>query len=173
MTIAIPANDHGQIRIFGTDVPLPVGLSGKTPEGFAAAFGYADLDPTYVDVLQLDDLGGLSLADYVRQGYDVTLDAIDAAALATLSGHAVLIMSRATGGKAATLNPAPGIQHVTTCGGTAKISAPDPIVTKAAKGTLEPKAKKKPSNAAMSGRVATVALLFMFGLIGLMVWIAG
>jgi hypothetical protein len=39
--------------------------------------------------------------------------------------------------------------------------------------SLEGKPKKKKSDAAMSGMIATYALLTMFALVGLMIWIAG
>jgi len=45
---------------------------------------------------------------------------------------------------------------------------PDPVAA-----IESPPQKKRPSDAAMSGRVATVALLVMALLVGLMIWIAG
>ena len=51
------------------------------------------------------------------------------------------------------------------------MSAPRTIPTKSATGTL-PQGRKKPSDAAMSGRIATYALLILFALVGLMIWIA-
>ena len=32
MTLTIPANDHGLIRVFKVTDPLPEGLSDRTPE---------------------------------------------------------------------------------------------------------------------------------------------
>ena len=51
------------------------------------------------------------------------------------------------------------------------MNAPRSITTDSAKGTLPP-ARKKPSDAAMSGRIATLALLVLFALVGVMIWIA-
>jgi len=39
MTLTIPANDHGQIRIFALDMVPPDALKDKTPAGIAGAFG--------------------------------------------------------------------------------------------------------------------------------------
>jgi hypothetical protein len=51
------------------------------------------------------------------------------------------------------------------------MAAPRPITTDSALGTVPPK-RKKPSDAAMSGRVATYALLVLFALVVVMIWIA-
>lgn len=174
MTLTVPASDHGKMRVFAVTGDLPEGLATGTPAGFAAAFGAAGLDPTYVDVVNLDDLGEMTLPGYIQQGYDFTLDAVDIAALAPLTGTVVLIMSRAFAGAEVSLTLAPGITHVTTCGDSARMTVAAPLESAGATGSLSPTGGKKPkSDAAMSGRVATIALLAMFALVVLMIWVAG
>lgn len=171
MTVTIPADDFGQIRVFSIPSPMPAGLAEKTPQALSALFGTDALNPDFVDVIDTRDLAGLSLVDYLNQGYDLPADSVDHAALRRIDGPAVLIMSRATAGEAVTLTLAGGVQHVTTCGDATRLSVPDKITSAAATGT-GPVGKAPPSNAAMSGRVATIALLVLFALVGLMVWVA-
>ncbi|WP_386680308.1 hypothetical protein [Loktanella sp. R86503] len=172
MTLTIPANDHGLIRVFKITGPLPEGLSDRTPDAILALFGTDALDPTYIDVVDTRDLSGLTLIDYLNQGYDIPQEATVDPALRDLRGIAVLIMSRASAGRDVTLNLAPQVAHVTTTGAPARLAAPAaPLTSDAATGTVTG-GKAPPSNAAMSGRVATIALLVLFALVALMIWIA-
>ena len=173
MALQIPANDHGQIRVFATDQTLPDDAFDKEPESIAALFG-TDLDPTYVDVIRLSDLGEMPLTTYIAEGYDMAADLVDATVVNGLTGTVVLVLSRASGGREMTLTPTQGLRHVTTYSATQRIVPLEPLVSEAATGTLEgPPAKKPMSNARQSGMVATVALLVMFALVGLMIWVAG
>lgn len=172
MTLTIPANDHGQIRIFTLDMDPPTALKDKQPEGIAGAFGVL-LNPDYVDVLDVAALGEMSLTDYIEQGYDVQPDAADKTALAGLKGWVVLVMSRATDGAETTLDLTPGLHHVTTIGIPLTLTAPNPLDSDAAKGVLTPTTKKPMSDARMGGMVATAALLILFALTALMIWVAG
>ena len=174
MILTIPANDHGKMRVFVVAKPPPDGLVAKTPAGFAATFGAAGLNPDYVDVINLDDLGDMTLPDYITRGYEFSLDDVDLAALSSVTGLVVLVMSRAFSGVALTLTLAPGVTHVTTCGEAVKMSIPTKIETESSAGILSSAPAKAPkSDAAMSGRVAMIALLVMFALVGLMIWVAG
>jgi hypothetical protein len=172
MTLTIPANDHGLIRVFKVTDPLPEGLSDRTPEALLALFGTDALDPTYIDVVDTRDLSGLTLLDYLNQGYDIPPEAAVDPALRDLHGIAVLIMSRASAGRDVTLTLAPQVTRVTTTGAPARLTAPAaPLTSDAATGTVTG-SKAPPSNAAMSGRVATIALLVLFALVALMIWVA-
>lgn len=171
MTVTIPANDHGQIRIFSVPTPAPAGLEEKTPAALQSLFGTDALDTDFIDVVDTRQLAGLSLLDYLHQGYDIPADAADNQALRDVRGVLVLIMSRATGGVATTLTLAPGVTHITTTGDPARLRIPTNTPTASAKGTV-PGGKPAPSQAAMSGRIATIALIVMFLLVVLMIWVA-
>lgn len=173
MTLTIPANDHGQLRIFSLDFPPPDALRDKTIEGLAGAFG-ATLNPDFVDVIDLAALDDMSLIAYLKAGYDLTPDAVDHAALSGLSGWVVLVMSTAFGEDAITLNLTSGLTHITTLGDAASLTALDPLTSDAAKGVATPPTPKPAkSDARIGGMVATVALLMMFALVGIMIWIGG
>jgi len=173
MTLTIPANDHGQIRVFSATGPIVQSLTTDLREGVAIAFGSLALNLDYVDLVDIAALEDMTLADLLAHGYDIEPDGADRTALDAITDHAILVMSRATGGVEVTLSPAEGITHITTCGDAAHLSVPEPIPTEAAKGLIpEPPAKVK-SDAAIGGRVATIALILMFALVGLMIWIGG
>lgn len=165
MTLTIPANDYGQIRVFACDTPV-------TPEMLPDLFG-ARLDTTYVDIVQIADLGALTLTDYIAQGYDLTPDAADKAAVNAVTGTAILVLSRATEGREVTLTLAPGLRHVTTYSPDIRLSPPVSLPHDSAAGIIgDAPAKAPKSDARVGGMVATIALIVMFALVGLMVWLA-
>ncbi|WP_106746350.1 hypothetical protein [Yoonia maritima] len=173
MQLNIPANDHGQIRVFATDLPLPPEVTGKSPDAITGLFGI-NVDVTYVDVVCIDDLGDMSLSDYIASGYDMQPDAVDKAAVDAITGYAILLLSRATTGQEVTLNLAPGLRHVTTYSPTIRMTPPTELPSEGAEGVVTPKPTKAPkSDARMGGMVATVALVVMFLIVAMMIWIAG
>lgn len=172
MTLTIPANDHGQIRIFALDFVPPQALADKTDAGLAGAFGVV-LNSDFVDVVDVAALGDMELASYIRQGYDLHADPADVTALAAIKGWAILVMSRATAEQDVTLTLSPGIRHVTTIGSQTVLNPQTPLETDAAKGVLTPATKAPKSDARISGMVATFALVLLFALVGLMIVIAG
>jgi len=173
MTLTIPADDFGQIRVFATDLDLPTEVTEKTPRGLEYLFEAA-LNADFIDIVQINDLSGMTLSGYIAEGYDMASDLVDKAAVDAITGTAILVLSRATGGIETTLTPADGIRHVTTYSPTTKIVVSEPLSSDAAKGTLDQTPTKAPkSNARMSGMVATYALLAMFALVALMIWVGG
>ena len=172
MKMIIPANEHGKLYVFSVEGAVPPGLEQKTPDSLEAAFGTAGIDPAFVDVLTANALTGMTLSQYIATGYDMT--AQGDAGLDGLQGHLVLVMSRAFGGRETTLDIAPPLRLVATLQDKATLTAPAPLRSDGATGVLSDTPKTKPvSQAAISGRVATIALLVLFALVALMIWIAG
>jgi len=173
MTQRIPANDHGKIRVFRVVPPGPTGILDKTSDALSAALGTTALNPDFVDVFDAAALDTMSVADFLRQGYGFDLDKADETMLAGLAGIIILVMSRATGGNAVELTLGPDVIHVTTCGEGAQLTAPEILTSDAAKGAITPPPLKQKSDAAIGGRVAMVALVVMFAVFGLMIWVGG
>lgn len=171
MTVTIPANDHGQLRVFALDMAAPQELRDKTDAGLAGVFG-AVLNSDYVDVLDVAALGDMDLISYIRQGYDLHPDEADTIALSGISGWAILVMSRATAEQEVTLTLSPGIHHVTTIGTPMTLTAQTPLESESAKGVLTQTTKAPMSDGRIGGMVATLALLVLFALVGLMIWVA-
>lgn len=173
MKLAIPASDFGQLRVFATDLDLPAEVLAKPPQGLADLFG-ADLNPDFVDVVQIRDLDGMKLSAYIAEGYDMAPDLVDKAAVDAITGTAILVLSRATNAVETTLKLAEGLRHVTTYSPAVQIITPEKLPDASAKGILgNPPTKAPKSDARMSGMVATYALLVMFALVGLMIWVGG
>jgi hypothetical protein len=174
MTLTIPADDYGQIRVFSHQGPMTDSLLSKSAGGLRQAFGTAGLNPDYIDIVDTAALDGMTLSQYLQQGYDMTATAMDRQTLDTLLGPVILVMSRASGGADMTLTLGPALRHVTTLADPAALRVPRPIPSEAATGVMAATpAQKRPSDAAMSGRIATVALVLLFVLVGVMIWIAG
>lgn len=172
--------EHGLVRVFLLDAPLRAKVTQTgNYDAVCAALGIARLNADDVQELETASLEHMLFADFLRDGYEANvedledykfqLDAVsdtDAMVLIIRSGAFVdRPASLITDGAAtliATLRE-PDSNVVMT-----KLPNPDPD---AVLGDVP--AKKRPSDAAMSGRIATVALLLMALLVWLMIWIAG
>lgn len=170
----IPANDHGALYVLELNRPPPAGLEDKTDAAMQAIFGDTLVNTDYVDIITPGMLTDLSLPDLIRNGYDMPVSPAEAEEMRGLMGTAVLVMSAAFGQQARTIDLPADVRLVSVLRETPDLKAPRPLRTSTADGILEGgKAKKRPSDAAMSGRIATIALVLMFALVGLMIWIAG
>lgn len=184
-TMHIPALETGVIRLFVLDLPEDqiAGFTTPTSEGddmqwpLKDALGAKYLDAKFVETFPIGNLEGLGLAGYLMEGNDVPIDQIDPMRpqLNQLSGHVMLVSSSAFGGFAQSLQPAAPLRHIATffTQGTPVTFKPLPDDSaQLGSGADEMKpAKKQPSQAAMMGRIATYALLFMFAITGLVIWI--
>ncbi|MFT5065531.1 MAG: hypothetical protein ACJAXK_000532 [Yoonia sp.] len=169
--INVPANDHGAIYVLELNRLAPDGLDTKTDAAMMAVFGNVVLNTDYVDAITPGMLAEMSLPDFIRNGYDMPVSTIQAEEMRGLMGTVVLVMSAAFGGDAMNIDLPSDVRLVMVLHETTAMAAPRPITTDSALGTVPPK-RKKPSDAAMSGRVATYALLVLFALVVVMIWIA-
>lgn len=180
MTDVVGEYEHGVVRVFLLDA----GLRAETQEtgaydAFCTALGITGINADDVQQLETLSLEDMPLADFLRSGYDANeddlteyqfqLDAVsdsDAMVLIVRSGAFVERPTTfATEGPArliATLRE-PDFEVPMT-----PLPNPDPTAV-----LEDAPAKKKPSDAAMSGRIATIALLLMALLVWLMIRIAG
>tara|TARA_R110002051_G_scaffold1008_12_gene5044 strand:+ start:1092 stop:1610 length:519 start_codon:yes stop_codon:yes gene_type:complete len=171
--LTIPANDHGAIYVLELNRPAPDGLTEKTDAAMMAVFGRAVVNTDYIDAIAPGTLTDMSLADLIRNGYEMPVSEREAETLRGLVGTVVLLMSAAFGGAEIKIDLPANVRLVTILREGAQMAVPQPIYTDSAKGVVPPKSRKLPSDAAMSGRVATIALLVLFFLVAVMIWIAG
>jgi hypothetical protein len=181
----VTATERGLIRIYGIDLPADeIQLFADSPQSgghdpwpLCAALGAAaDLNEESIEIIDVEALGEIGLAGYLTLGNGVT--AADVAPysdlLAGVQGHVAIVFSSAFKGVAQTLSPAPPLRFIAAFreeGAPVTFAA---LPDDSAKGTLSDAPRKKPvSDAAMSGRVATIALLVMAFLVWLMIKIAG
>jgi len=165
-TIDIPANEHGALRVFALSMTDETARALKDiPAELMTALG-VPVDPDHVEIFPLSDLEGVGLAGYLADGHAVpdTELAPDRIKLDKLGGWVMIVYSRAFGGAATTLAPDPALTLIGTYGtpGT-NWQATETIASEAAKPYSAPPetVKKRPSDAAMSGRVATLVLILL------------
>ena len=166
--ITLRPNERGTIYVFLAD-RAPDAL--KTQMGDVSAIESALgllLNPAYVDVFKIEDLEGMSLSAFLIEGHGVAIDPGAAAELDTLGGTVVVVTSRAFADPQEVTPPA-GWRYI----GAFREPAPapvEPLESASAQGTIA--GGKPKSDARIGGMVATVALIVLFLLVALMVWIA-
>ncbi len=185
MKLDIPANESGVVRVFSLSMSeeqaqaLKANSDGNGGSSLQElALGAASLNPAHVEVFPLSDLGDMALADYLLQGPGVQPAMVepDRFKLSALEGWVLVVYSSAFKGFAQSLNPSAQLTLVGTYAQEGvDLSAPLDLSTPSAlPKEVEPDApapKKRPSDAAMSGRIAMIALLVAFFVVALMFWV--
>lgn len=176
--IDIPANQTGVIRVFALSMTEAEAHALKSdPDAINAALG-AEVDPEHVEIFALSDLEGVGLVGYLSEGNAVPSQQLtpDRAMLERLGGWVMIVFSRAFDSAPATLTLDPALTLIGEYGAAGvDWRAAETIVSEAAKPYTAPPqtVKKRPSDAAMSGRIATVVLILLGLFTWAMIWIAG
>lgn len=178
MTLTVTAHEHGQIRVFRLSEALTQALSQTSDLGpLEKALEVIIAQPEDVQLVLGDSLQGVGLAPFLAMGYG-----IDSAALAAAPGlqdatddSFVVIRSGAFGGAAVTLNETPDAVLIAMLAEEgAQPASLTPLQADSADGIVAARPAKPPkSDARIGGMIATYVLLFLFALVGLMIWIAG
>lgn len=181
--IEIPQGERGVVRVFALSMEAGAARRLKAnaapeeagaPTPIEAALGVTGIDANFVEVFPLKDISEIGLDGYLEEGSGIDPARLDPdrRKLAALEGWVLLVYSAAFGGRGATLDPAPELTLVGTYSEPGvDWSEQARLRSAATQGTAAP-ARKRTSDAAMSGRIAAIALLVMFLLTALVVWIA-
>ncbi len=179
--IEIKSSETGIVRVFAVDISTDeigafTARNGRWP--LREALGAETLDPEHIQVFDAADLTGVGLPGYLIDGHAIPEDQIAPlrGRLEAQTGTVMVITSSAFSSTAQVLTPRAPLRLIAsfseahtpiTFGALPDASAqpqqPDPDT---------PAPRKKPSDAAMSGRVAMVVLLVLALLVAVMVWIA-
>ena len=166
--LTIPARERGVVRVFALSMTDPEARAlSQNPDAIAQALGTDGLlDMNHVELFPITDLEGVGLAGYLNEGAGVPADALarDRGKLDKLGGWVLVLFSLAFEDRATTLHPASNLTLIGTYGETrTDYSADDTLTSDAAKPNTAPPetVKKRPSDAAMSGRVATLVLILL------------
>ncbi|GGX53400.1 hypothetical protein GCM10007385_21820 [Tateyamaria omphalii] len=168
----VPPNERGVIRVFALSMTDKEAQALKDdPEAIDAALG-ASVDAEQVEVFRVSDLEGIGLVGYLVEGNAVPPEQLspDKAKLAKLGGWVMIVFSLAFGDRETALNPATTLTLIGTYGEIrTDWRAAETVEADSAKPYSAPPetVKKKPSDAAMSGRIAMIALLVL----GLLTWV--
>ncbi len=175
MTLSIPAKERGRLHLFALN-SKPEDPPKNAPDLRPAAILGIDLNPAYAEIVEIKALEDMRLSAYLAEGYDVSEDALTEvrARLNALEGHVLIALSLAFYDAAQQIGPSPGYTYIAslpTAGAdwseNREISAQSAVPHSAPK-----QSKKRPSEAAMKGRIATYVLLLLFAFTGLLIWIA-
>ena len=180
-TFHVKATERGVIRIFMANLTTEQAASftespdEDTPAPINRALGVTYLDSDFVELFPLSNLDGMGLAGYLTEGLGVAEADVkpNASRLNAMSGQVLIVLSQAFGGFETTITPTAPLKWIGTYteeGASVKF---EPLPSEAAKGTLSqtaPKARK--SDARVGGMIAMYALIAMFALVGLIIWVA-
>ena len=170
--LTIADSDSHRLWVFALN-RTPDEIAALADPAVAALLGVAALDRAFVEIFDVADLTGLGLAGYLAKGNAIPEAQLapDSARLDAQQGPVLILFAQALPNRPVTLHPDP---RLTLIGSYAEDVPPiqfEPLPDAAAQGILTPRAQKY-SNARMSGMVATVALIVMFALVGLLIWLA-
>lgn len=172
----IKENEHGVVRLFTVDLPEAelddFADDSDVPSALQEALGVDRLNMDFVELFPVSTLEGVGLAGYMIDGLGVAEAEVteDRARLEAVKGPVLIVLSSAFGGHAATLTPKPPLRWVGTYTEDRAPVSFKPLPSDSAKGNMG--GKPPPSDAAMSGRVASIALLVLFLLVAVVVWVA-
>ena len=182
-TFHVKAGERGVIRLFTVNLAADQ-IEGFTEPGFEddtaapidTALGVTYLDGDFVELFPVSNLAGLGLAGYLQEGLGVAETDVKphASRLNSLSGHVLIVLSSAFGGFEATITPTAPLKWIGTYTEEGAPVQFTPLPSEAAKGTLTDAPAKPPkSDARIGGMIAMYALIGMFALVGLIIWMAG
>ena len=183
-TFQISATERGVIRLFTVDNTEKMPVMSSEPDWdmdvqdppwpLRDALGVDHLDPEFIEIFDVRDLSGVGLAGYMIEGLGVAQADIEPhrAQLDAIEGHVLIVLSKAFGEVESTLRPKAPLRWIGTYVDDRAPVVFETLSSDAATGEIVTEKKRKPSDAAMSGRVATVALLVLFALTAIVVWVA-
>ncbi|MFN3722653.1 MAG: hypothetical protein ACK4VZ_06390 [Paracoccaceae bacterium] len=169
---AIPPGPERCVWVFAIDLPEDA-ATAFTQGPLADALGVDHLDRAHIELIGADTFVEYGLSRYLVDGQGINEASLgaDSAKLDALRGPLLLVFRPALG--QGHLAPQPPLRLIGRYD-----EVPSPARTglggyDAAADTLDLPVKKRPSDAAMSGRVATVVLILLAIFVALFIWIAG
>ncbi|WP_143849639.1 hypothetical protein [Octadecabacter ascidiaceicola] len=182
MSNTVSATERGLIRLYSIEMPaeetpafIDQPLEDDAVWPVMDALGARYLDSDFIEVFDVASLEEIGFKGYLILGNGVAEEDVApyAELLDQVTGTVLMVVSSAFGGFEQELSPKRPLRHIATF---KEASAPvqfEQLPRESAKGVVgDTPMKKKPSDAAMSGRIATLALLVMFLLVALMIWVA-
>ncbi|MEM9973066.1 MAG: hypothetical protein AAF771_02725 [Pseudomonadota bacterium] len=151
--LEVAKGEWGVTRVFSLDIAPEVALRAAAGAGdeaglLADLLGVNVLDLGRVEVFVADDLGDLSVSQYLVEGYGIAPDAVNAKRqmLDALNGPIAIVASAAFGGRAAMLTPQAPLILVATFREPAAVPSMDAIPSAAAAGTLRSPSHEAPAS---------------------------
>ena len=175
----VTEGEHGLVRVFHY-IPDPDSPDTGDLFAFIKEINVGTVADTNIQRVVVNDLNGMLLSDFLGRAYAIEQDKLDPCLdqLDALNGTVFVVRSSAITNRPATFNTSGPAKLVATFAEPGVevnfVPLPDESAKRPAEETPEKESPKKPpSDAAMSGRIATLALLVMGLLVWLMIWVAG
>jgi len=180
----VRADEFGTVRLFGlrgTEAEIArITARHQDADGHAhlpllAELGVDHLDETHVEVFDVAQLGDIGLTGYMEEGLGIPAAQIaeHRALLENEGGKVLILLAGAFSGRQVDLKPSDKLAFLGLFTEERPQVTFDPLPSGGAKGAPLAGTRKPVSDAAMSGRIAMVALPVLFVLTGLVVWMAG
>lgn len=180
--LSIPAGSLRTVWVFSLDLPEdaaadfadpPAGVPvGETPA--ARALGLDRVDHDQIDVVRTSDIAGFGLSRYLIEAHGMDADSVapDRERLDAAQGTVLLVFAQALPSSASRIDPRPPLRLLGRYTESLDFKLRPAPKSAAAAGPVAPNGRTGASEAAISGRVASLALLVLFLLVGIMVWVA-
>lgn len=171
---SIPPSATRSVWVFRLDMGTELAEALVDDGPLAQMLGVDHLDRTQLELISAEDFAEYGILHYLHDGHGFPLAALqpDATALAALQGPVLLMFRAALPAGLGRIDPKAPLHLV---GRYDEDPLPAPIAMEpapAADAEVIAVSRKKPSDAAMSGRVATVVLLFLVLFCVAFVWMA-
>ena len=172
--VHIPNGERGLIRVFDLDMRPEQARFLREPGALPQVLGIEDLNLDQVEIFPVSDLEELGLVGYLNEGCGVPIDLLtaDRERLMGLTGHIMLIRSRAFGGEETRLTPASQITFIGAYGEDQTQWTGAPILTDSAKPYSAPRLSPR-ANRAKARRIGasifTVVMLLLLVLLSKLV----
>ncbi len=166
--ITIPANERGVVRVFALSMTdVEASALKDNPKAVAGVLGTEALpNLEHIELFPVSDLDGVGLLAYLHDGAGVPQEQLapDRVKLDRLGGWVMVVFSLAFEDRADVLKPDAALTLIGTYGALrTDYSADADLTSDAAKPYSAPPEtrRKRPSDAAMSGRVAMLVLILL------------
>ena len=173
--VHIPKGERGMIRVFGLDMRPEQARFLREPAALPQVLGIEDINLDQVEIFPISDLEDLGLVGYLTEGCGIPTDQLtnDRDLLTGLSGHVMLIRSRAFGGEETRLTPAVQITFIGAYGEDQTQWTGAPIKTDSAKPYSAPRLSPRKGRAKARRIGASLFTVVMLLLLALLSKLAG
>ncbi|TNF19196.1 MAG: hypothetical protein EP318_15695 [Rhodobacteraceae bacterium] len=118
--LEIQPGEHGLVRVFTLDLALDEAeaLLENDAAALKSMTGATAIDPDHIDLFDMNDLGGLPLADYLAEGHGIPEDELapHRAQLDRVKGRVIVLRSAAFEGLGQTLRVTRPLRWIATFG---------------------------------------------------------
>ncbi|GHG84581.1 hypothetical protein [Pseudodonghicola xiamenensis] len=170
--LSIAAGEHGVTRVFALEMRPEQAAFQREPGAAEQMLGLEGLDHEQIDVIRLADLEDMGLAGYLLDGCGIPEDQIapDRDRLRALTGWVMVVRSRAFGGHAGRIAPAPGVTLIAAYHDPGTDWSAEPLHARSAEPYSAPRISPRAARD-RARRIGATLFGIVMALIALMMWL--